>query len=83
MAMKGWREVLFEAGQPMKVAIYDGNKVGNGNRIAGPAIIEEPTTTIVIPPDYEVQCDIYGHYLIYLESLSLEEVLGKLRGSTR
>jgi len=83
VALKGWREVLFEARQPVKVAIYDGNKLGNGNRITGPAIIEEPTTTIVIPPDYEVQCDAYSHYLIYPKSLSLEEILGKLRRSAK
>ena len=36
----------------------------NGNAIKGPAIIEQPTTTLVLTPDYQMVCDKYGDYMI-------------------
>ena len=44
--------------------IYNGLKLKAGNVIAGNAIIEEPTTTIVIPADYDCMVDEYGNYII-------------------
>jgi len=44
--------------------IYDGLKLKAGNIVAGNAIVEEPTTTIVIPADYTCSVDEYGNYII-------------------
>ena len=44
--------------------IYDGLKLRAGNIITGNAIIEEPTTTTVIPADYICSVDEYGNYVI-------------------
>ena len=44
--------------------VYDGLKLKAGNIIAGNAIIEEPTTTTVIPADYHCSVDEYGNYII-------------------
>lgn len=44
--------------------IYDGLKLKAGNIITGHAIIEEPTTTTVIPTDYICSVDEYGNYII-------------------
>lgn len=44
--------------------IYDGLKLKAGNIIPGNAIIEEPTTTTVIPTDYICSVDEYGNYII-------------------
>ena len=48
------------------VRVYDGNRMGNGNRLEGPAIIEQINTTIFVPPDYQIECDPYGSYLLTL-----------------
>ena len=39
-------------------------KLGAGAAIAGPAIIEEVTTTIVIEPGWTARLDASGSYLI-------------------
>lgn len=44
--------------------IYDGLKVEAGNIIEGNAIIEEHTTTTVIPAGYICSVDEYGNYII-------------------
>ena len=47
-----------------EATIFDGDKLGPSFQISGPAIIEESTTTIVIPPKFVCKTDIYGNYLI-------------------
>jgi len=44
--------------------IYDGLKLKAGNIVTGNAIIEEPTTTTVIPIGYICSVDEYGNYII-------------------
>ena len=77
-AIKGQREIYF-AGEGMKVPVYDGSKMGYGNKLFGPAIIEEPTTTILVTPDYQVTCDKYSNYLLYLKDRTLEESFRQVR----
>ena len=77
-AVKGQRKVYYEEGF-RTVPIYDGIRMGYGNRLSGPAIIEEPNTTIFITPDFQLTCDKYSNYLIYPEGISLEETIGRLR----
>jgi N-methylhydantoinase A len=55
-AIKGERTCWF-AGEEIATPIYDGGKLLAGNQIAGPAIIEEPTTTVVIPASYSATVD--------------------------
>ncbi|MFX0203526.1 MAG: hydantoinase/oxoprolinase family protein, partial [Candidatus Hodarchaeota archaeon] len=52
-AFKGYREVFGLEGTKefMKTSIYEYDRLQSGNTIRGPAIVESPTTTIVIPPD--------------------------------
>ncbi len=55
-ALKGYRKAIFEAsGKATRTPIYDGGKLGAGASLAGPAIIEEVTTTIVIEPGWTRQ----------------------------
>lgn len=35
-------------------SVYDGAAIAEGRRIEGPAIVAEPTTTIVVPPGWEI-----------------------------
>ncbi|MEZ5912497.1 MAG: hydantoinase/oxoprolinase family protein [Paracoccaceae bacterium] len=64
-AIKGHREAVFSAdGKRVKTPVYDGGLLGVGAKIAGPAIIEEVTTTIVIEPGWKAALDESGSYLI-------------------
>jgi N-methylhydantoinase A len=62
-ALKGHRDAYFD-GAFERVPVYDGLQLVNGNVVAGPAIIEQPTTTIVLPPDFTARCDAYDNYLV-------------------
>ena len=64
-ALKAHREAVFSAdGKRVRTPVYDGALIGAGARIAGPAIIEEVTTTIVIQPGWVAALDESGSYLI-------------------
>ncbi len=49
----------------MKTPVYDGLKLHNGHQVKGPAIVQQPTTTIIVPPDYDLKCDEFDNYLMY------------------
>ena len=44
--------------------VYDGTRLASGHRIAGPAIIEEPATTVVIPASYVCVVDNVKNYIL-------------------
>jgi N-methylhydantoinase A len=52
----------FFAGRWRKTAIYDGNTLRARQRVEGPAIIEEPLTTIVVYPGQTARLDAGGVY---------------------
>ena len=58
----GHRQAYFGTGF-VKTALYDGPSLRAGQAIKGPAIIEEPFTTIVIPPKWTVKLDKFGNYV--------------------
>ncbi|MGD9765240.1 MAG: hypothetical protein AB7V27_16195 [Candidatus Binatia bacterium] len=55
----GTRPVQFDGQGFVYTRIYDGPSVRAGNLISGPAIIEDPATTIVIYPGQEAMLDHY------------------------
>jgi N-methylhydantoinase A len=58
-ARKGDRPVnLWRSGQP--VAVYERRMLAAGQRLLGPAIVEERETTIVIPPGWRAEVDRFG-----------------------
>lgn len=61
--VKGRRKVYFD-GKFVLTRIYDGTRLRAGHRIKGPAIIEEPFTTIVLHPRQEASLDRNGNYRI-------------------
>jgi N-methylhydantoinase A len=64
-ALKGHRMAIFDAsGKATKTPVYDGEKLGTGVKVSGPAIIEEVTTTIVIEPGWTSVLDATGSYVI-------------------
>ena len=62
-ALKRRRTCRFD-GRDVDTPIYDGEKVLAGNVISGPAIIEETTTTVVIPQAYVCSVDKYKNYIL-------------------
>jgi N-methylhydantoinase A len=62
-ALKRERPCFFDGGFLM-TPIYEGARLKAGNVIKGPAIVEEPTTTVVIPKSWDCHVDKYGNYSI-------------------
>jgi N-methylhydantoinase A len=63
-ALKEKREAYFEESQGfIQTLIFDGTKLKTGDILKGPCIVEEQLTTIVIPPDFQMQVDEYGNYV--------------------
>lgn len=65
-AGKGERQVDYATEGRHSAQIYDGEKLAPGMEFAGPAIIEDPGTTIVVHPGNQVAIDSYGNVIITL-----------------
>ncbi len=61
--LKGRRQAFF-AGRFVSTPVYDGPRLRVGHRLTGPAIIEEPFTTIVVHPKQVATLDRNGVYRI-------------------
>ncbi len=46
------------------VAVYDGDALRHGNRIAGPAIVEQVNTSLFVPSGFTLECDAYGSFVL-------------------
>lgn len=67
-SIKGKRDVYFEEEYGFVPAIiYDGDTMEAENRVEGPAVIEQKTTTIVVPPGARLKVTDYGDYLMNLD----------------
>jgi N-methylhydantoinase A len=62
-ALKRTRKCFFD-GKYIETPVYDSEKLKSGNIISGPAIIEAPTTTAVIPRNFQCKVDDYNNYII-------------------
>ena len=63
-AVKGRRNVDYATEGIHQATIYDGEKLEPGMQFAGPAIIEDPGTTVVVHPHNRVHIDAYGNFHI-------------------
>ena len=63
--VKGRRKAYF-GGRFVVTPIYEGPKMRAGQRVKGPAIVEEPFTTIVLHPKQTATLDRHGNYRIEL-----------------
>jgi N-methylhydantoinase A len=50
------------------VSVFDGARLKYGNKVTGPAIIEQVNTTTFVTPEYNLLVDKYGSYTMYLKS---------------
>ncbi|MFX1287550.1 MAG: hydantoinase/oxoprolinase family protein [Promethearchaeota archaeon] len=61
---KGMREIYWE-GKWYDSSIWEMRLLKSGNIIKGPAVIEAPATTLVVPPNYQVMLD--KHRIFHME----------------
>ena len=72
-ALKKTRQVYLPVEKTFTdVPVYDGHKLKYGNRIEGPAIIEQVNTSTFVTPEYNVLCDRYGSYTMFIREKEQE-----------
>jgi N-methylhydantoinase A len=64
----GTRRVDFGSEEVLDAVIYNGNLMEPGMELRGPAVIQEPVVTLVVPPGERVTIDDYGSYHVQLKS---------------
>ncbi len=78
IAIKAERSVSFDE-SPVTVAVYEGERLEAGHEISGPALIEQPTTTIKIAPQWRARIDEIGNLLLYRNRADLPAVVHRLQ----
>lgn len=63
-ARRGARPVFFAGSGRVQAHAYARERLKAGNRIAGPALIEEYASTTVVPPGAALEVDAFGHLQI-------------------
>jgi N-methylhydantoinase A len=64
-ALKKSRPVYFQrAGGFLKTPVYERARIAAGNTLVGPAVIEEPDSTTVVPPGYRASVGDYLQMII-------------------
>ncbi len=65
--IKEHRNVFFEEDEDfVSTPIYDGDRMSAGSILHGPAVVEESTTTIVVPPEARLEVTEFRDYLLTL-----------------
>ncbi|HMM55357.1 MAG TPA: hydantoinase/oxoprolinase family protein [Candidatus Desulfobacillus sp.] len=65
-ALKGRRSVYIPDERAFReIPIYDGHRLRCGNRIAGPAMVEEETTAIFLGASFDGIVDTYGSFVMH------------------
>lgn len=67
-ALKGTRKVFFtEADNFIETAVYERGNFSVGDSFDGPAIVEQPDSTTVIPPGTHCTVDEYGNLIVKIK----------------
>jgi N-methylhydantoinase A len=62
-ARRGSRRAYF-GGTWHDTPVFDGSALGAGVELAGPALIEEMFTVVVVPPGMTARLDALGNYVL-------------------
>ncbi|HEY0236113.1 MAG TPA: hydantoinase/oxoprolinase family protein [Afipia sp.] len=62
-----FREAFFGPSGTLKVPVYRGSELEPGVEFKGPAIIEEPTTTVVVYPDMTARVSGSGNFIVHID----------------
>jgi N-methylhydantoinase A len=60
----GTRPTWWGSGEPQEVDIYSGEELVPGDRVPGPAIVELPTTTVVVYPEWSCEVTESGAFML-------------------
>src|SRR5262249_48988123 len=55
-------------GRPTRAQVFDRAALGRGARLQGPAIVEQPDTTVLVPGGHVGEVDRFGNLLLRRES---------------
>ncbi|GAA5199407.1 hydantoinase/oxoprolinase family protein [Arthrobacter gyeryongensis] len=73
---KGRRDVYLKSlGRKESVPVYDGQSLPVGQQIVGPAIVEEPTTTVFVPEFFDLELDGSGSYVMTRKNFDASSLL--------
>ena len=50
------------------VDVFDGARLRFGNKVVGPAVIEQVNTTTFVAPEFSLQVDKFGSYTMYMKT---------------
>ena len=65
-ALKAHRRVYFkEARGRVNCRVYERDKLGAGDSLPGPAIVEEWSSTIIVLPEQRLEVDAHGNLVLY------------------
>jgi N-methylhydantoinase A len=67
------RATWWGTNEPREVDIYLGEQLFPGDRIAGPAIVELPTTTVVVYPEWSCEVTESGAFMLERDAANAEE----------
>jgi N-methylhydantoinase A len=55
------RRRVWLDGRPVEAHVFDRDALGRGARLVGPAIVEQPDTTVLVPGDHVGEVDRFGN----------------------
>ncbi|MFO1294543.1 MAG: hydantoinase/oxoprolinase family protein [Rubrivivax sp.] len=65
-ALKGRRRIYVpEARRFDAVPVYDGHRLRHGNRVDGPALIEQETTAVLVSASFDCVLDALGSFVLF------------------
>jgi N-methylhydantoinase A len=69
-AFQGHRTVLFDVHGEVEAGIFQREKLGAGDRLAGPAVVEDSAASTVVHPGQGLEVDQWGNLVISTEELT-------------
>ena len=66
-ACTGTRTVDFHPSGMHEARVYDGLALGSSMVVRGPAVVQEPSVTLPVPPGRSLRVDRYGNYCVDLD----------------
>lgn len=72
-ARLGTRQVFFEHYGDQDATVYDGAQLEPGMRLVGPAIVQDSSSSLVLPPRHALGIDSYGNFIVDLHFAARQE----------
>ncbi|MDE0811309.1 MAG: hydantoinase B/oxoprolinase family protein, partial [Alphaproteobacteria bacterium] len=80
-AIREVRSVWHEGRGWLETKVYTGAALGVGHTIAGPALIEEHTTTVLLGPDDHLDIDATGNFMIQVAAEGVQDGISSVASS--